>query len=90
MTNEEAIRVLETDCHSPFPFTPGELDKACRMGADALRAQKTPAKLDRIRWEGCCLCAGFWNYNFCPECGRPITEDAWAELERRINGGTID
>lgn len=22
--------------------------------------------------------------NFCPECGRPLTEDAWAELERRL------
>lgn len=24
--------------------------------------------------------------NYCPSCGRPITEQAWAELERRING----
>lgn len=22
--------------------------------------------------------------NFCPNCGRPLTEEAWAELERRI------
>lgn len=22
---------------------------------------------------------------FCPMCGRPLTEEAWAELERRIN-----
>lgn len=22
--------------------------------------------------------------NFCPECGRPLTEEAWAELERRL------
>lgn len=22
--------------------------------------------------------------NFCPECGRPLTEEAWAELEKRI------
>lgn len=26
-------------------------------------------------------------FKFCPECGRPLTEKAWAELERRINGG---
>ena len=49
-----------------------------------------PAKLDRSRWEGCRFCIGFWNYGFCPECGRPLTEEAWAELERRINGGTAD
>ena len=23
---------------------------------------------------------------FCPECGRPLTEAAWAELERRLRG----
>lgn len=25
--------------------------------------------------------------NFCPWCGRPLTEEAWAELERRVCGG---
>lgn len=24
--------------------------------------------------------------NFCPECGRPLTEEAWAELEKRLRG----
>lgn len=30
--------------------------------------------------------------NFCQSCGRPLTEEAWAELERRIGGndGTTD
>lgn len=23
-------------------------------------------------------------FNFCPDCGRPLTEDAWAELEKRM------
>lgn len=23
-------------------------------------------------------------YNFCCECGRPLTEEAWAELEKRL------
>lgn len=23
---------------------------------------------------------------YCPSCGKPLTEDAWAELERRIGG----
>ena len=27
---------------------------------------------------------------FCPVCGRPTNEGAWAELERRINGGTAE
>lgn len=24
--------------------------------------------------------------NFCKNCGRPLTKEAWAELERKING----
>lgn len=28
-------------------------------------------------------------FKFCPYCGRPITDEAWAELERRINDGTV-
>lgn len=23
-------------------------------------------------------------FDFCPHCGRPLTEEAWAELERRL------
>ena len=67
--------------------------EASRMGASALRAQ--PAKLDRSQWEGCpeCSCIVISRKmvnrgrNYCPYCGRPLTEEAWAELERRINGG---
>lgn len=25
--------------------------------------------------------------NFCPECGRPLTEEGWAMLEKKLNGG---
>lgn len=25
-------------------------------------------------------------FRFCPKCGRPLTEDAWAELENRLRG----
>lgn len=58
----------------------------------ALRAQQTPAKMDRRRWEGCGWCIepctdakGYphWNFEFCPNCGRPLTEEAWAELKKR-------
>ena len=26
-------------------------------------------------------------YQFCPKCGRPLTDEAWAELEKRLGGG---
>lgn len=58
---------------------------------------RLPAKLDRSRWEGCELCGDqdvlecmlTWERKYCNNCGRPLTEEAWAELERRING-TVD
>lgn len=64
----------------------------------ALRAQQTTAKPDRSRWEGCYSCGNMLKTirmvklgrNYCPRCGRPLTEEAWAELERRINNGTAD
>lgn len=29
---------------------------------------------------------GISEFDFCPNCGRPLTEEAWAELERKIGG----
>lgn len=36
-------------------------------------------------WEGI-------EVKFCPMCGKPLTEEAWAEMERKIGGndGTTD
>lgn len=33
----------------------------------------------QLGWEGI-------EINFCPFCGRPLTEEAWSALERRIGG----
>lgn len=55
----------------------------------ALRAQQAPTKLDRSRWKGCEYCKDIpksFLKGFCYACGRPLTEEAWAELERRIGG----
>lgn len=80
---------------------------ALEMAIAALRAQQTPAKLDRSRWEGCWLCRGatalsgsvfihkdedpvssdgftFGTMGFCPVCGKTQTEEAWAELEKKL------
>ncbi len=121
MTNEEAIEILENGAWWDMVLillprdstASAALHSAVDMGISALRAQQTPAKLDRSRWEGCthcenrCCCTCKYSIaseaeypckecgaeerydpqNFCPNCGRPLTEEAWAELERRINGG---
>lgn len=74
------------------------VNEALNMAISALRAQQTP--LDRSRWEGCHYCDDqetvmeldwiygldhiLHDYKFCPMCGRPLTEEAWAEMERRL------
>ncbi len=60
-----------------------------------------PAHIDRSKWEECELCslpdgktasrlilAETCNgeAKYCPSCGRPLTEEALAELERRLRG----
>lgn len=49
-----------------------------------------PAHIDREKWEPCmwCVLNGQFGLNdYCSACGRPLTEEAWAELERRFCGG---
>lgn len=77
------------------------IKEASKIAISALRAQQAHAKLDRSRWDGCdnctagdgefrCLLEKWGDGDYCSRCGRPLTEEAWAELERRINGGTTD
>lgn len=60
----------------------------------ALRARSKP--LDRSLWKGCQTCKGERSFTarhevpFCPMCGRPTTEEAWAELEQRIGGNNVE
>lgn len=59
------------------------------------------AKLDRAQWVGCSCCTAgdgefrldkWGDEDYCPKCGRPLTEEAWEKMEQRIGGndGTID
>lgn len=94
MTREEAIKHFEAQAQCNYrPFR-----EAAELAVTALRAQQEPVKLDRSRWEGCNACSDVAYLDFfqskrmiyCPYCGRPLTEEAWAELERRVNDGTTD
>lgn len=82
MSTEEAIKHLEqyvdNECYT------AKHQEVCRMAIAALRAQQ--AKLDRSRWKECRHCQKgiFYGNKFCRYCGRPLTEEAWTELERRI------
>ena len=79
MTREEAAAYLRPIMESA---TLPRYQEALRLAVEALevRAGGTP--------EGCEYCRDYllpWVY--CPFCGRALTAEAEAELERRINGG---
>ena len=45
------------------------------------------AHIDREKWEPCMWCTlnrQFHENRYCQACGRPLTEEAWAELERSV------
>lgn len=95
MTREDAIKVLILCDKKPnWKYTEGMIKTAQEVAAAIVIGQKQPAKLDRGRWDGCdtcknpifaTCCSGLLNepVNYCPSFGKPLTEEAWAEPERR-------
>lgn len=79
----------------------GRADKSARRGAGTLdrsRWEGCEFCQTELPEQGPCVSAcnsfniGNKRYmpKFCPVCGRPLTAADWAELERRMNGGTDD
>lgn len=90
MTIEEAISYVQETRKYLADYSETEQEE-CDMAVSPFRVQQTT--LDRSWWEGCEYCKDIpvsILKGFCYACGRPLTEEAWAELERRINGGTVD
>lgn len=56
-----------------------------------------PIHIDRGAWKPCMLCKNpkslnlflDMNCRYCPKCGRPLTEEAWAELEKRLRWSKV-
>lgn len=93
ITIDQAIKSIEThmEVHKIGEYPHVMIGEALNMAIAALRAQQTPAKLDRSRWKGCKMCSSprlrileQLGCQYCEYCGCPLTGKAWAELERKI------
>ena len=90
----EAQEVLEPALHAQQ--TPAKLDRSRWEGCPYCEQKccyscKYGTFLEwGLHCSACCMRSEYKATNFCPVCGHPLTEEAWAELERRINGGTTD
>lgn len=62
-------------CNDPQPYKDCVLPDGTERFLCALDDQPLPSCYINTR-----------HVEFCPHCGRPLTEEAWAELERRIEG----
>ena len=88
MTIKEIIYSLECQAQDKDRLAGGDPNSDLTKDATALyeAIRMLRAKLYRIRWEECPDCCLWGRKRFCPECGRPLTEEAWTEMERRIGG----
>ena len=82
ITIDQAIKSIKIhmEVHKIGEYPHVMIGEALNMAIAALRAQKTPAKLDRSRWEGCGQCKPggqleldeYCEWSYCPYCGRPL------------------
>ncbi len=73
-----------------YSYPPAHIDRSEWEGCRKCRSCWTcKSAIEPVRAENskCFVCEDLSNYeplNFCPHCGRPLTEEAWVELERRV------
>lgn len=93
---KEALDMAITALRAQTDFNGTYVNIEWLKQVEAERDALKNAKLDRSLWKGCKTCKGERSFTarhkvpFCPMCGRPTTEEAWAELGRRMNGGKTD
>ena len=94
MTREEAIECLKTIQR----WTPDWDDRedglsywdAIDMALSALR--HVSREQEERLWPGCDRCKAAdtaiawerWGHQYCSQCGRPLTPEAWEELRKRL------
>ena len=86
----DLLEIMETCLEAVRAYPPAHIDreawKPCECCKDAneihgwaMSVQKSKDGTRRMtNFEGA--------FKHCPECGRPLTPEAWAELEKRLRG----
>lgn len=91
---------IESRGMSVYAYPPAHIDREAWEPCEVCKKQEDPCIKDgcfrRNRWKcgfGCDKYKEFQERTavlrkskFCPNCGRPLTEKAWDELEKRIGG----
>lgn len=97
MTREEAVRLLKQyQGYEPMEY--GQVLRhsfdLTDETVDTLLSALTPPtqeQLERV-WPGCDRCKAAdtaiawerWGHQYCSQCGRPLTPEAWEELRKRL------
>jgi len=89
MTFEKMIEILERRTTIPDSKTSWEeINEAIDKAISVLHTHKRLMNMLVYgdTWENCNACCAnrFFGNTFCSRCGKPLTEDAWYELQRRI------
>lgn len=77
-----------------YPYPPAHIDRSKWEACDHCKKACWNCNHNLLCCEGndkeCddCVNQSKWEFlayqNYCPKCGRPLTEEAWVELERRV------
>ena len=101
MKNKDAIEILETMAMAESTFSDEESKKCCEaidLAVEALKREEAGSAhnvhINSSAWKPCFNCKDegalakkikCWP-SYCPLCGRPLTKEARAELEKRLRG----
>lgn len=98
MTLEEAIKLLKQYQGYDPMFPDGETLKHAfdltDETVDTLLSALRPVSREQVErvWPGCNRCKDpdtaiaweRWGHQYCSQCGRPLTPEAWEELRKRL------
>lgn len=98
MTREEAIKLLKQYQGYEPMFPDGETLKHAfdltDETVDTLLTALRPVSREQVErlWPGCDRCKAAdtaiawerWGHQYCSQCGRPLTPEAWEELRKRL------